>query len=205
MDKLKWYYLRIGGIFSVRAVKVWAKIHRKPVYDIRLKRLIDSKEPTVLVSNHQTMLDPPGVFAALPFDTLLTISPVKFMTWHKYYNSKYKLPLYTTGCFPSHGDGLTGVEGAVYFANNGYRTFIFPEGKRIKDGVRTPAYDGVVKVLERLPEARLILVHIDWEPRKNFFSRPSLSVTFSDAPDSLNRSSADAIMDAIYKIKKVVD
>ncbi len=199
VSRLDWHYTRFGGILAVRAVKIWARLHRRPTYDIRLSRPIDKTEPTVIVSNHQTLLDPPGIFAALPFQTLYAISPVKFMTWHKYYHSKFKFPLYSTGCYPSHGGGLTGVKGAVYFAQHGYRSFIFPEGKRTREGHRQPAYDGIVKILDELPEARLILAHINWEERRKLLSRPKLFVGFYEAPEKLDRSNADAIMDAVYE------
>jgi 1-acyl-sn-glycerol-3-phosphate acyltransferase len=202
MKKVEWFYIRVGGIFSVQIIKIWSKIHRKTHYDIQLKRSIDKHEVIVLASNHQSLLDPPAVFSALSFSELRRMSPVKFMTWHKYYNSIYKLPLYTTGCFPSHGEGHTGVDGAVYYAKNGYRTFIFPEGKRTRKNERDKTYDGIVKVLEQVPEARLILVYIDWEKRTKFFSRPSLYIKFSDAPDNIDKTKSKAIMDVIYGSKK---
>ena len=123
------------------------------------------------------------------------------MTWHKYYHSIYKFPLYATGCFPSHGPGLTGAKGAVYYAQNGYRSFIFPEGKRTKPDNRGAAYPGISQILHSLPDARLILVHLDWEPRLKLFSRPKLFIHYEDAPKNLDKSNPDAIMDAIYTIK----
>jgi|GEM_PF-4097789 1-acyl-sn-glycerol-3-phosphate acyltransferase len=201
VSRADWHYTRWGGIISVRIIKFWIKLHRTPIYSVDLKRPINPNEPTVLASNHQTLLDPPAIFAALPFRTLLTVAPVKFMTYHKYYHSKYKLPLYTTGCYPSHGEGLTGVTGAVYFARHGYRSFIFPEGKRTKITQRGPAYEGISKILQELPEARLILVRLDWHKRKSFFSRPILEVSFFDAPDKLDISNPDKIMDVIYAHK----
>lgn len=194
-----WYFTRWGGNIAVCFIRLWASIARSTDYRIELDRPIDPKEVTVMASNHQTLLDPPAVFAALKFSDLLKISPVKFMTWHKYYNSKYKFPLYATGCYPSHGDGLTGVKGAVHFAKNGYRSFIFPEGKRTNPNNRGGAYYGVSEVLNQLPEARLILVHLDWEKRKKLLSRPKLLVHYIDAPENLDRSDPNKIMDVIYR------
>ena len=202
MKKVEWVYIRWGGIFSVQLIKFWTKIHRSTQYDIQLSRPIDKHEVTIIASNHQTLLDPPAVFSALSFSKLRDISPVKFMTWHKYYNSIYKLPLYTTGCFPSHGNGLTGVDGAVYFAKNNYRSFIFPEGKRTDKNDRKKVYDGIVEVLKQQPEARLILVYIDWEKRLKFFSRPPLVIKFFDAPVHVDKTNSTSIMNAIYGSKK---
>ncbi len=198
VSRLDWHYTRWGGVAAVLLIKIWIKIHRKPHYFVNLIRPIDQNEPTIIASNHQSLLDPPSIFSAFSFGALIKISPVKFMTYHKYYNSKYKPPLYTTGCFPTHGQGHTGVPGAVYFARNGYRSFVFPEGKRIKNNQRTPAYEGIVKILSEIPEARLILVHLDWDKRSSFFSRPDFSVIIHDASKDVDRSNADSIMDAIY-------
>lgn len=201
ISKFDWYYTRWGGIMAVCLIKFWARIFRSPAYTVELNRPIDPHEATIIVSNHQTLLDPPAVFSALKYRDLLHFSPVKFMTWHKYYNSVFKLPLYTTGCYPSHGDGLTGVKGAVYFAQHNYRSFIFPEGKRTRPGNRGKAYPGISEILNELPDARLILVHLDWQNRNKLLSRPDLLVHFSDAPKDLNLNSPEAIMDAIYNLK----
>lgn len=198
---IEWHYIRWGGIIAVRIIRIWARIFRKTDYHIKLDRPINPLEITVLASNHQSLLDPPIIFSALSMSDLLKMSPVKFMTWHKYYNSIYKLPLYTTGCFPSHGDGKTGVGGAVFFAKNGYRSFIFPEGKRTDPNNRGKIYPGISQILKELPDSRLILVHLDWEIRSSLFSRPKLMVHYSDAPQNLDRTNPESIMDAIYRLK----
>jgi len=165
---------------------------------VSLNRPIDGSEATVIAANHQTMFDPPAVFSCLSLPDLWRMSPAKFMTWHTYYNGRFKLPLYTTGCYSSHGDGLVGTDAAIHYANNGYRSFIFPEGKRIKNNKRTTPYNGISTVLGGLDSPRLILAHITWENRQKFFSRPKLSVRMFDAPDSVDHSRPDTIMDAIY-------
>ncbi len=193
-----WYFTRWGGNIAVCTVRLWLYFTRDTKYKIELTKPIDSREITIMASNHQTLLDPPAVFAALKFGDLLKISPVKFMTWHKYYNSIYKFPLYATGCYPSHGNGFTGVKGAVHFAKNGYRSFIFPEGKRTRPNNRGDAYPGVSEILSQVPGARLILVHLDWEKRKSLMSRPKLLIHFFDASDNLDRANPNEIMNAIY-------
>jgi 1-acyl-sn-glycerol-3-phosphate acyltransferase len=173
-------------------------VHRKTEFIVSLNRPANSGEPTVIAANHQTMLDPPVVFSCLSLPDLWRMSPVKFMTWHKHYNSFYKLPLYTTGCYPSHGNGLVGTQAAIHYANNGYRSFVFPEGKRIKNGNRTKPYNGISTILRELDSPRLILARIKWEKRQKFFSRPKLYVHMFEAPASLEPLQLDIIMDAIY-------
>lgn len=200
-NSFDWHYTRWGGITAVIIIKIWLRIFRKTDYIFNIKEPINDKQPTVIASNHQSLLDPPAVFAALKFNDLIKMSPVKFMTWHKYYNSIFKLPLYTTGCYPTHGEGLTGVKGGIHYAKNGYRSFVFPEGKRTNPNNRGKAYPGISQILENLPNARLILVYIDWEPKRTMFSRPKLVVHYVDAPKNLDRSNPEAIMDAIYNLK----
>jgi 1-acyl-sn-glycerol-3-phosphate acyltransferase len=195
---LDYYYVTFGGIVAVRLIKIWSKIHRKPNYIIEIDDFDTSKE-TVMASNHQSLLDPPAIFASLKLKELVKLAPVKFMTYHKYYNSIFKLPLYTTGCYPSHGPGHTGVDGGVFFAENGYRSFVFPEGKRTKLGDEYKSYPGISSILEKIPDARLLLVFINWEKRKSFWSRPGLTVVIFEAPDSVDRSDPYAIMRAIYE------
>lgn len=195
-----WHYTRWFGIITVRTIKLWMHLARKCEFSVDFDRSINKEEPTIIAANHQTLLDPPGVFSAMSFRQLLSVSPVKFMTWHKYYNGKFKFPLYSTGCYPSHGEGLTGVEAAVHYAQNGYRSFIFPEGKRTKPDNRGEAYDGISKILKELPEARLLLCHLDWQPRKRLFSRPKVRIIWKEAPSSLDRNNANAIMEAVYQL-----
>jgi hypothetical protein len=197
-NSIDYWLVRCGGIIAVRIMRRWASLHRKPTYKVSLSRPINSLEPTVIASNHQTMFDPPGVFSCLSLPELWRMSPVKFMTWHKYYNGRFKLPLYLTGCYPSHGDGLVGTDAATYYANNSYRSFIFPEGKRVKNNNRTTAYRGITAVLEQLENPRLILIHINWEKRTSFFSRPKLYVHMFDAPGAVDITDPNSIMDAIY-------
>ncbi len=203
-SKFDWFYIRWCSILTVRLVKAWLRIARTPTYSVRLNNL-QSTHPIVIAANHQSLMDAPTMYASLSFMNLYRLSPTKFMSWHKYYNNpKFKFWMYSTGCYPSHGPGLTGTEAAVEYAKRGYVSFIFPEGKRTKPADRQPAYSGISKTLAQLPDARLILVHIDWEPRTKLLSRPEVSVTFADAPDELDRSNPDAIMDAIYALQGTV-
>lgn len=194
----EWHLIRFGGMLTVRMLWLWAKIFRTTNYRLDLSRPLDHKSPTVYASNHQTMLDSPAVFTALSVLQLHKAAPVKFMTWHKYYNTKYKPLLWLTGCYSSHGDGLTGLDAATEYALQGYGSFMYPEGKRTRPGTRNPAYPGISRLMERLPSARLVLVHIEWEPRSKRFSKPKLSVSMRDAPSTLDVYDPEAIMDAIY-------
>ena len=199
MKRFSWHYIRAVNAIEHILVKTWSRIYRKQTAKYTLSRPIKKGEKVVFAANHQTYMDPFVIFNAFPTRKAVKLMPVKFMTWHKYYNSKAKPFFYSSGCFPSHGDKFAGVEGAVYFLKRGYNSFIFPEGKRVKDGKRIPAFKGIVRILEEVPDARLILVKVDWEKRKSKFSRPKLYIHAFDAPKNLDKTDPDKIMDAIYK------
>jgi 1-acyl-sn-glycerol-3-phosphate acyltransferase len=197
---LDFYTVRYGGIIAVLIIRLYLFITHSRINTVNLERKIDKTEPTVIISNHQRLLDSPAIFSAVNLKTLYQFSPVKFMTWRRIYNSVAKPILYLTGCYSTHGEGKTGVYGAVTFARQGYRSFIYPEGKRQK-GERTKAYKGVVEVLNELPDARVILVYINWTNRKGLFTRNLLKVHIFEAPKDLDKTNPDAIMDAIYAKK----
>jgi 1-acyl-sn-glycerol-3-phosphate acyltransferase len=198
---IDYYAVRFGGITAVLLVRLYLFITHSRTNNIELDRKIDKNEPTVIISNHQRLLDSPAIFSAVSLKTLYQFSPVKFMTWRRIYNSVAKPILYLTGCYSTHGEGKTGVYGAVTFARQGYRSFIYPEGKRQKDNKRTKAYRGIIDILEELPEARIILVNINWTKKQSRVSRNKLSVHMFEAPNNLDKTNPDAIMDAIYKGK----
>lgn len=198
---IDYYLVRSGGITAVLLVRVYLFFTHSRTNIIELDKKIDKHEPTVVISNHQRLLDSPAIFSAVPLKTLYDFSPVKFMTWRRIYSSIAKPMLYLTGCYSTHGKGKTGVYGAVTFAKQGYRSFVYPEGKRQKSHVRTKAYRGIIDVLEQLPNARIILIYINWTKTDKKFSRNRLKVHIFDAPKNLNKTDPDAIMDAIYAKK----
>lgn len=198
---LDFYIVRLGGITAVLLVRFYLFLTHSRTNVVELERKIDKNEPTIIISNHQRLLDSPAIFSAVPFKTLYAFSPVKFMTWRRIYNSVAKPVLYLTGCYSTHGKGKTGVYGAVTFANQGYRSFVYPEGKRQKGEKRTKAYRGIVDILEQLPDARIILVKINWGKNDGFLSRNTLKVHMFEAPKNLNKTNPDEIMDAIYAKK----
>lgn len=198
---IDYYFVRFGGITAVLCVKTYLFLTHKRNYRINLESGINNDEPTIIISNHQRLLDSPAIFSALSLKRLYQFSPVKFMTWRRIYNSVAKPILYTTGCYSTHGKGKTGVFGAVTFASQGYRSFIYPEGKRQKNNTRTKAYGGIVEILEQLPNARIILVNINWTKKQSFLARNKLEVHMFEAPDNLKKSDPNAIMDAIYSVK----
>ncbi len=200
---LAWQYIRFAGILTVLVTKFLMPLFRKCEYDISIDGVNKKTSPIIIVANHQTLLDSPMVFAAMPIRKIWHLSPVKFMTYDVYYNSKYKPFLYSTGCYPTHGEGLTGVEGGVYYAEHGYSSFIYPEGRRTDPKKRGKAFPGVVRMLDRVPNAQLLLCFIDWEPRTSRFSRPKVRVIWRLADETVDRTDPEAIMNKIYALGTV--
>jgi hypothetical protein len=89
-------------------------------------------QPVLFVANHVHHLDPPAIFSSLPLPLLFQTAPIKFLSWWRYFWSPLLPIQLLTGCFPTHGPGHSGIDGMVYYATHGYRTFIFPHGKREK-------------------------------------------------------------------------
>jgi 1-acyl-sn-glycerol-3-phosphate acyltransferase len=198
---IDYYFVRFGGITAVLFIKTYLFLTHKRNYKVNLARKIKNNEPTIIISNHQRLLDSPAIFSAVSIKQLYQFSPVKFMTWRRIYNSVAKPILYSTGCYSTHGKGKTGVFGAVTYAKQNYRSFIYPEGKRQRNAIRSKAYSGISEILSELPEARIILVYISWTKKKSIFSRASVTVTMTDAPKNIDKTNPDAIMDTIYELK----
>lgn len=193
------FLVRWGGICAVLLFRIFSLPFKKIVFDNKLKTPISPNQKIVMVANHQKRLDPPAIFAKMRFKELYSYSPVKFLTWHRYYNSFLKPILYITGCFSTHHNAISGIDGSVYLIQHNYRVFIFPEGKRTIQAESNPRM-GIVHILTRVPETRLILVRINWEPRTSWRKRPRITVCFADPPENLDKTDPQKIMAAVYSL-----
>ncbi len=193
-------YLKIFGIITIVIFRIvifpFFKVNRVDLLPI----LNNPSDRIIFASNHFSKLDPPMIFSALSIASLTHIAPVKFMTWHKYYYSYLKPLLFSTGCFPTHNATHSGVGGAIHYAKNGYRIFIFPEGKRNPKRESRKVYSGISLAVKDIPNARLFLVHIVYAKRKTYFERPQITVKIAEASRKLDRENPKSIMDAIYEL-----
>ncbi len=71
---------------------------------------------------------------------------------------------------------------------------IFPEGKRA-NGTRVEAKRGVRVILDGVPEAHLVLAHIEWKS-----SVSVRSIRIAHLKGKAIPSTPGAIMDAVYKL-----
>lgn len=192
-------YIQFNQLVVFTVFKMWAKITRTVTYNNFHTHHTVNNKPIIYVANHQTLVDTPVIFSGLNIRRFNKALPLKFMTWHEYYHTKFKPILFSVGCYPSHGAGRSGLKGAYWSLDNGYGSFIYPEGTRTDPAKRGKAFMGIVNMIKYKPDARLILLHIDWEPRQKLLSRPKLIISMRDAPEGLDRTNPDAIMDAIYE------
>lgn len=157
----------------------------------------------VLAANHQSLIDPFVIFALLDIRHRTQLLPLKFMTIPKVYHRPYVKPFaYLLGCFPAHirdrKHHTYGIEGSIKLLDYGYNICIFPEGTRTTRAASDPKY-GIVRILQERPDTKLLLAHIEWLPRRNYWLRP-VRITIAPAPEDLDKSDPKAIMEAIYEL-----
>jgi 1-acyl-sn-glycerol-3-phosphate acyltransferase len=191
-------FIKVNQLLVFAVFKAWIKTTRNVIYKNEHTHATNNG-PIIYAANHQTLVDTPVIFTGLNILHFNKALPLKFMTWHEYYRTKYKPILFSVGCYPSHGKGRSGLKGAYWSLDNGYGSFIYPEGTRTDSNNRGKAFMGIVNMIKYKPNARLILLHIEWEKREKLLSRPKLSISLRDAPKDLDRSNPDAIMDAVYE------
>lgn len=163
---------------------------------------LNQKTRYVIAANHQSMLDPFAIFAALPKRLHSPLAPLKFMTNPSVYHKWYLKPLmFSFGCYPAHtrqrNHHTYGVSGSVKLLDYGYNICIFPEGRRTLREESDPK-PGVCKILQDYPDAKLLLAHLEWTTTKR--GKKHFCVTVAAAPDSLNLSNPKSIMEAIYAL-----
>jgi 1-acyl-sn-glycerol-3-phosphate acyltransferase len=100
--------------------------------------LKELKNGSLLVVNHQSILDPFDVLSCMPFGVFLKILPIRFPVTHKYMRKTlFSKVLPLLGCYDI-GETAREKMGGLFFAHkllkNGKTIFLFPEGKISKKG-----------------------------------------------------------------------
>lgn len=150
----------------------------------------------LVAANHRAGLDPFAILASVRFRDFFRLAPFSFMTANVFMQPLWVRPLtWLTGCFPAYpGLGPYGIEKAIDDLHHGYTVMIFPEGKRA-NGTPPEAKRGVSEILNGVPEAHLILAHIEWNSPLSV-----RSIRLAHLKDEAIPSTPAAIMDAIYKL-----
>ncbi len=143
-----WYY---RGFF--RLLRIIAPRHRLQI-DGRVKQV----QSSIVVCNHLSYLDPLLMLALFPKQK--TVVKAKF----------FQVPIFgwvlrTAGYFPADARGryrqmmIEQVEGMKKYLADGGVFFIFPEGKRSRDGTIGPLHRGALKIA-RLCNAPIEVLHL---------------------------------------------
>lgn len=148
--------LTIGKIFFVPVTK----------RDVSAIKNQLPKTGYLIVANHSRSLDPFVIICGLPYGLALKLLPIGFMTQNFFYDSFIRPLCWLAGCYPARNPKdkhkIFGVDGSVILLNNGFSVFVFPEGKRMRDGSRGQAHHGVTRIKEALPHAPTLLCHIKY-------------------------------------------
>lgn len=184
---LYWLFLQLSGGFTV---------------SMQLDERLRHTKRYVIAANHQSMLDPFAIFAAIGLQHRFYLLPLKFMTIPKVYHRWWVKPFaYLAGCFPAHNKDRAhhthGVEGTIKLLDYGYNICIFPEGTRTLRQDSNPK-SGVCRILAASPQTELLLAHIEWRHLGN--GRRHVTLTIAPAPKNLDQNDPTAIMDAIYAL-----
>jgi 1-acyl-sn-glycerol-3-phosphate acyltransferase len=132
----------------------------------------------------------------LPLWSWRQLTPFRYFV----YNRLFFTPLLhwiflAFGCFPTKSNDRlpAGLPFAETVIKLGQTPFIFPEGKRAKQG--SPARAGIAE-LAKLPAVEIIPVHIEWSSR-GWLRRYTITI---GRPFDGGAMSADEIMKLIYDL-----
>lgn len=158
----------------------------------------------LVVSNHQRMIDPMVMAAAMPYRYSTKIFPFAFMTSNRYYDSPLRPFVWLTGCFPARNNArqthkFFGVDGSVKLLQAGFSTVIYPEGRLARKD-RLPAHGGVVRISHGAPNVPIVLCHITYKPGlKALLKRKFAIVRFKEILNP-NYTDPEKVMDDVYAL-----
>lgn len=150
----------------------------------------------IIAANHRSGLDPFVIVSSLRFRDFFRLAPFSFMTANAFMRPLWLRPLaWAAGCFPAHpGLGAYGIDKAISSLADGYTLVIFPEGKRTKSAP-LQAKRGIEVILQRSPQTRLIMAHIEWHAAVTV-----RSIRLSYPPVQVTPKTSGTIMDTIYAL-----
>jgi 1-acyl-sn-glycerol-3-phosphate acyltransferase len=152
----------------------------------------------IILSNHQSILDPFFITTQLPMRAWLRIAPIRFLAYNQLFDTWYKRwALISWGAYPAYASERLpyGLGFAETVLRAGGSVTIFPEGKRTAPGA-IPARSGAT-VLANLPDTEVISAHIHWDRRGIVARTYRLHLA---KPESMAGKTAQEMLDAIYAL-----
>lgn len=159
----------------------------------------DRNKAYFFVSNHQSKYDGFMIFGSLSFMDCLRIAPLKSMTAESIYYTWQRPILFLIGCYPTRITGKDIIEHTAAMLSHGLSVLIFPEGRRTRERLR--ARSGVSRIVNASPEPlNIVIVHLEWSgPHKyNLFNH--LSISYAEAPASLDTNDPESFMSEVYAL-----
>jgi 1-acyl-sn-glycerol-3-phosphate acyltransferase len=158
----------------------------------------------IIVANHRRSLDPFVTICGLPYAQAIKLLPINFMTANFFYDSFIRPLCWLAGCYPARDPKgkhkIFGVDGSVELIKNGFSVFMFPEGKRMRDGSRGPAHSGVVRIHQAVPETQLLLCHMKYNNSlKAMLSGKRFELVYNFAQKS-KYTDPETIMDELFAL-----
>lgn len=186
--------LTIGKIFFVPVTK----------RDTRALKSDFVRQSYLIVANHQRALDPFVIICGLPYKHALKLLPINFMTANFFYDSFIRPLCWVSGCFPARNPKgkhkIYGVDGGVELLQNNFSVFVFPEGKRMRDGSRGQAHSGVVRINQASPNTPLLLCHIKYNNGlKALLRGKRFDITYSLAKKQ-TYANPEPVMDEVFAL-----
>ena len=182
------YYLKIKRliveVFVIRYVLVVTYISAagllKKIYGIEAvvpKELLTLPQGRyIIVANHRKAIDTYLILATLPFPAFYNLLPIRFFTANiflKYWWQRLFLIPYGSFRAYSTEDKISGVKGGLYLSDRGQSLFIFPEGKRMRNGAKRELKVGVAYLAQRR-DFTILPVYINYS-KKTFFKKTKVS------------------------------
>jgi 1-acyl-sn-glycerol-3-phosphate acyltransferase len=163
-----------------------------------------TRQGYMVVANHRRALDPFVIICGLPYGMALKLLPIGFMTQNFFYDSFIRPLCWLAGCYPARNPKdkhkIFGVDGSIILLQNGFSIFIFPEGKRMRDGSRGPAHTGVTRIHQALPKVPMLLCHMRYNNGlKNMLLGKRFEITYNLAKEA-RYTNPESIMDELFAL-----
>jgi len=160
----------------------------------------DANRTYLVLSNHQSRLDPFILYGSLGLQQNIACAPTKFLTAKSIYYGPLYLWLVSMGCYPTKNRRIT-VPETVDHLSRGYSVCLFPEGRRTLRSESNPK-DGTRLILDEIKRKNLditiVLVHIEWERPYRLFRKAT--VRMQEAHPAIYTQDMPDIMRMIYEI-----
>ena len=149
-------------IFAAIPLRLWYRAQRVFVSDTN-----SLTKGALIISNHQSMVDPFFVLACVPFRTFLKLLPIRFPTMDciyvsPIYNPKFFPILKWLGCF-TIGNTSTERMKAIFYIRTllkrGRTVFLFPEGEIIKENNVKDLKQGIDFFIKDAPQVMFVRLY----------------------------------------------